>query len=75
MNLKQTMILSSPEPLGSHGEVIVNRPSSASVHHFQRPSLKPLDQSKPNFKWSRPYDQGQSRSPIRLNWENCYKVI
>ena len=55
-----TVIFSSPEPLGSKGELIVypssRRPSSSvgpSVHHFQRSSpLKPLDQSKPNFMWS-----------------------
>ena len=58
-------VISSPEPLGSQGELIVypssRRPSSSvrpsvvrpSVHHFQRSSpLKPLDQSKPNFMWS-----------------------
>ena len=58
-------IISSPEPLGSQGELIVyplsRRPSSSvrpsvrrpSVHHFQRSSpLKLLDQSKPNFIWS-----------------------
>ena len=54
---------SSPEPLGSQGELLVyplsRRPSvvrrcpSSSVHHFQRSSpLKPLGQSKPNFMWS-----------------------
>ena len=43
-------VISSPEPLGSQGELRAGvRPS---VHHFQRSSLKPLDQSKPNFIWS-----------------------
>ena len=47
--------LSSPELLGSKGELIVyssmlRRPSI--VHHFQRSSPKPLGQSKPNFMWS-----------------------
>ena len=45
--------ISSPEPLGSQGELIVyplsRRPS---VHHFQRSSQKLLGQSKPNFMWS-----------------------
>ena len=46
-------VVSSPEPSGSQGELIVYpcsvvRPSV--VHHFQRSSaLKPLGQSKPNF--------------------------
>ena len=54
-------IFSSPEPLGSQGELIeypwIRRPSvrpSASVvrPHFQTSSpLKPLGQSKPNFIW------------------------
>ena len=52
------MIISSPEPSGSQGELIVYpcsvvRPSvrrPSIVHHFQRSSsLKPLGQSKPNF--------------------------
>ena len=57
-----TNIFSSPEPLGSQGELIVypssrrpsvRRPSASVVHHFQRSSpLKPLGQSKPNFMWS-----------------------
>ena len=50
-----SLIFSSPEPLGSQGELIVypssRRPSV--VHHFQiSSSLKPLGQSKPNFMWS-----------------------
>ena len=64
LSLKKCYIFSSPEPLGSQGELIVYplsrrpsvvRPSSVrpSVHHFQRSSpLKPLGQSKPNFMWS-----------------------
>ena len=47
---------SSPEPLGSQGELLVypssRRPSVVrpSVHHFQRSSpLKPLGQSMPKF--------------------------
>ena len=47
-------LFSSPEPLGSQGELIVY-PSSRhpSVHHFQTSSpLKLLGQSKPNFMWS-----------------------
>ena len=55
-------LFSSPEPLGSQGELIVypssRRPSVVRpsvvhplyVHHFQRSSpLKPLGQSKQNF--------------------------
>ena len=57
-------VISSPELLGSQGELIVypssRRPSVVcpsvvcpSVHHFQRSSsLKLLGQSKPNFMWS-----------------------
>ena len=49
-------IFSSPEPLGSQGELIVypsRRRRPSSLHHFQRSSfLKPLGQSKPNFMWS-----------------------
>ena len=41
------IILSSPEPLGSQGELIVYTSSRhPSVHHFQRSCLKPLGQSK-----------------------------
>ena len=52
-------IISSPEPSGSQGELIVypwsvglrRRPSS--VHIFQTSSpQKPLGRSKPNFMWS-----------------------
>ena len=51
-------IISSPEPSGSQGELIVypwsvvrRRPSS--VHIFQTFSpQKPLGRSKPNFMWS-----------------------
>ena len=51
--------LSSPEPFSSQGELIVYPPSRRpsivrylSVHNFQRSaSLKPLGQSKLNFKW------------------------
>ena len=59
--LQWLFFFSSPEPLGSQGKLIVNpssrRPSvrrtSSVVHYFQRSSsLKPLDQSKPNFIWS-----------------------
>ena len=54
-------IISSPEPLGSQGELIVypsswrpsvrrRRPSSVVVHNAQRSSSpKPLGRSKPNF--------------------------
>ena len=46
-------VFSSPEPLGSQGELIVypaSRRPSYVVHHFQRSSsLKQLGQSKPNF--------------------------
>ena len=58
-------LFSSPEPLGSQGELIVYpssrrpsvrqcRPSAASVvHNAQRSSSpKPLGRSKPNFMWS-----------------------
>ena len=48
-------LVSSPESLGSQGELIVYQSSrrSSVVHHFQRSSsLKPLGQSKPNFMWS-----------------------
>ena len=52
---KSLLCISSPEPLGSQGELIVY-PSSrrlSAVHHFQRSSsLKPLGQSEPNFMWS-----------------------
>ena len=52
-------VVSSPEPSGSQGELIVypwsvvrRRPSS-SVHIFQTSSpQKPLGRSKPNFMWS-----------------------
>ena len=59
--LYDDVLFSSPEPLGSQGELIVypwsgvrRRPSSVVVRsHFQTSSpLKPLDQSKPNFMWS-----------------------
>ena len=55
---KGVYIISSPEPSGSQGELIVYpcsvvRPSvvrPSVVHHFQRSSsLKQLGQSKPNF--------------------------
>ena len=59
------LIFSSPEPLGSQGELIVypssrrpsvrrRRPSASSVvHNAQRSSSpKPLGKSKPNFMWS-----------------------
>ena len=53
------IIISSPEPLGSQGELIVYpcsgvRPSSSVVRPQFQPSspLKPLGQSKPNFMWS-----------------------
>ena len=58
------VIFSSPEPLGSQGELIVypssrrpsvrrRRPSSVVVHNAQRSSSpKPLGRSKPNFMWS-----------------------
>ena len=48
-------VFSSPEPFGSHGELIVYpsygvRPSSSiGFHHFQRHSPKPLGKSKPNL--------------------------
>ena len=54
-------IVSSPEPLGSQGELIVyassRRPSyvvrPSVVHNAQTSSpQKPLGQSKPNFMWS-----------------------
>ena len=55
-------IISSPEPLGAQGELMVYHSSrspsgvrrpSASVHHFQSStSLKPLGHLKPNFMWS-----------------------
>ena len=50
--------ISSPEPLGSQGELIVYpcsgvRTSSSVRPQFQTSSpLKPLGQSKPNFMWS-----------------------
>ena len=52
---KIVKIISSPEPLGSQGELIVY-PSSwrpSVVRRFQRSSsLKPLGQSKSKFMWS-----------------------
>ena len=48
------MIFSSPETLGSQGELIYHRAGvdPSVVHHFQRSSsLKPPGQSKPNFMW------------------------
>ena len=56
INIEDSVFISSPEPSGSQGELIVYpcsvvRPSV--VHHFQRSSsLKQLGQSKPNFTWS-----------------------
>ena len=51
-------IFSSPEPLGSQGELIVYPCSGVRCRRgrgqqFQTTSpLKPLGQSKPNFMWS-----------------------
>ena len=53
-------LFSSPEPLGSQGELIVyqwiRRPSyvvrPSLVHNAQTSSRKPLGRSKPNFMWS-----------------------
>ena len=50
-------IVSSPEPLGSQGELIVYpcsgvRPSSVRPQFQTSSPLKPLGQSKPNFMWS-----------------------
>ena len=57
-----TVIVSSPEPLGSQGELIVypssrrpsvRRPSVRRRKQFQTSSSpKPLGRSKPNFMWS-----------------------
>ena len=64
------VFISSPEPLGSQGELIVYpcsgiRPSSSVVHlsvvrpQFQTSSpLKPLGQSKPNFYVEPPWEGG-----------------
>ena len=62
ISLQVVAFFSSPEPLGSLGELIgypwIRRPSSvvrpSSVRpHFQTSStLKRLGQSKPNFMWS-----------------------
>ena len=53
------IIISSPEALGSQGELIVyqwsgvRRPSVVVVHNAQTSSSrKPLGRSKPNFMWS-----------------------
>ena len=52
-NYSKVYVISSPEPSGSQGELIVYPCSvvhPSVVHHFQRSSpLKPLGQSKPNF--------------------------
>ena len=47
-------LFDSPVPLGSQGDLVVYPCSGVhpSVNHFQRYSLKPFAQSKPNFVWS-----------------------
>ena len=48
-------LVSSSEPFGSQGELIVYQSSRrlSVVHHFQiSSSLKPFGQSEPNFMWS-----------------------
>ena len=57
---RHAMLFSSPEPLGSQGELIVyqwsgvRRPSVVVVVHNAQTSSsrKPLGRSKPNFMWS-----------------------
>ena len=54
--LQNKILVSSPEPPGSQGEIIVYPFSgvcNCGRQQFQKSSpLKPLGQSKPNFMWS-----------------------